>query len=113
MRPPDGRNYLGRQGLVRNGDAVSENAQDKAVRDPTVMETADAVRIAQQAIRQVLHERPDHPWRPSELMAAARETVDPPVSNTMFSIAFWDLVESEEFEVDDQMVVRPCAHASA
>jgi hypothetical protein len=92
---------------------VSDSTQHPIVGDPALAEVASEVQAAQGAIRAALRENPDREWRPSELISVARESLSDSISNTSFSIAFWNLVEANEISVDEEMTVREAAQLVA
>jgi hypothetical protein len=70
--------------------------------DTPLADIAEGVREAREAILATFSADPTHAWRPRELIDAAKGALPTSVA----SIAFWNLVESGELEVDERLVVR-------
>lgn len=70
--------------------------------DASLAGLAEEVREAGEAILATLSESPTAVWRPRALIEASKAHR----SNTVVSIAFWNLVDAGEIIVDKQLVVR-------
>jgi hypothetical protein len=81
---------------------VSFTTEHATPGDTPLADIAEGVQAAREAILATVRDKPGRDWRPRELMDAAKGEL----SNTVVSIAFWNLVESGELEVNERLVVR-------
>jgi predicted DNA-binding protein YlxM (UPF0122 family) len=86
---------------------VSTIAHETTIDDHALADIAEAVGVAREAILEQLKSAPGTIWRPRQLIDAAKNVIaDGKISKTIVSIAFWNMVDGGELNVDEQLIVH-------